>query len=266
MNPQFTFRLSPVKFSLRALALWAGLVQFACSPTYLLRDEFTSETIGQLPTKNIPGTPAGDAISYIPQIEPRLRIVKYEPNNQSSTDKALSISSKPVAGGVTVSGHTTWLTFTGVTTGNLSKTINYLLFGKFDNFMDPILIDLNNQLGSPFIRLEMEENGMLYALQDYTSPGTRIPVCQLKANVYYTISFQINLKDGPKGTCRLSFIGDLVANGENTGSFNKTVPLMVNPLENVTGPIQPAINFNWPDAKAAGRSQFILSSLTIKQD
>lgn len=266
MNSQFTFRLSTVKYSLRAMALCAGLLQFACSPTYLLRDEFTSEAIGQLPTKNIPGEPAGDAITYIPQIESRLRIVKFEPDNQSSTDKALSISSKPVGGSTSTSGHTTWLTFSGVTTGNFSKTINYLLVGKFDNFMDPMLIDLNNQMGSPFIRLEMEENGMLYALQDYNSSSTRIPVCQLKANVYYTISFQINLKDGPKGTCRLGFIGDLVANGENNSSFHKTVPLMFNPLENVTGPVQPAINFNWPEEKAAGRSQFIMSSLTIKQD
>jgi hypothetical protein len=48
---------------------------FVSGCTSKLSATFESDVIGNLPDKKLPGSPAGDAISYVPEIETQLKVI-----------------------------------------------------------------------------------------------------------------------------------------------------------------------------------------------
>lgn len=235
------------------------LLHCSCSPTYLLKNDFKTDPVNGLPIKNIPGDPVGDAVEYIPQIETRLKVVNFP---QTASNKGLEFNSNPDK--LTTQGgfSTTWLNFKGIQTGNFSKSIQYTLVGKFDNFRDGLTIDVTNGAASVFTRLELSQDGSVAARTSFDPSVAAVPICRLQSNTIYLLSINVNLKDN---TCRIGFIGQVTVNNETELSVNKTVPALNNQLANVTGPINPSISFNWQTGQAAGQSRFTLTGVQIKQ-
>lgn len=230
---------------------------FSCSPTYLLFDDFKTESAGAKPLKNIPGNPPGDAVEYIPAIESRLAVVDFP---QTSSAKGLAFSSKPVtigSGGFS----TSYLNFKGISTTDFSKKIQYSLVGKFDNFQDKLLVDFTNGQAGVFTRLNLQTDGSVVVIESFSATALTPPICRLKPNVIYFMTFTVDMA---QNTCRIFISGDLTVNGEKQNNVTKTVSTITKQLTDIQGPINPSVSFNWQDP-TFGNSKFTFTGVSIKR-
>ena len=230
---------------------------FYCSPTYLLFDDFKTESTGAKPAKNIPGDPSGDAVEYISAIESRLTVVYFP---QTSSKKGLAFISKPVNPG---SGNfsTGYLNFKGISTADFSKKIQYSLVRKFDSFQDKLLVDFTNGQVGVFTRLHVQTDGSVVVTESFSDTAPPPPICQLKPNVIYFMTFTVDLA---QNTCRIFISGDLSVNGEKQSNVNKTVNTITNQLTDIRGPINPSVSFNWSEP-TFGNSKFTMTGLYIRR-
>jgi hypothetical protein len=59
---------------LPALVMLLVVSLSSCKSTFLLKEDFAGDVVGNTPIKNIPGDPAGDSVAYTSVISPRLAI------------------------------------------------------------------------------------------------------------------------------------------------------------------------------------------------
>lgn len=257
MNSYALFTTASNRLVALAGLLASSSLLVSCSPTYLLFNDFRTESVGTKPAKNIPGDPQGDAVEYISAIESRLAVVDFP---QTSSEKGLAFSSKPVNLG---SGNfsTSYLNFKGINTTDFSKKIQYSLVGKFDNFQDKLLVDFTNGQAGVFTRLQLNTDGSVVVTESFSATSLPPPICRLKPNVIYFMTFTVDMA---QNTCRIFISGDLTINGEKQNNVTKTVNTITNQLSSIQGPINPSVSFNWLDP-AFGNSKFTLTGVQIRR-
>lgn len=226
-----------------------------CSPTILLYDDFNSDPVGSVPTKDIPGSPAGDLVEYASNVGQRLKIISFEAVN---SHKGLEFNSKQLDDG---SFGNNYLGFKGVQTGDFSKQIRCSLVGKFDNFRDELLLSISNNAGLEFSRIIVHADGTLVVAgtKDEQANGGKV-FCTLQPNVNYLFSFTVDMKNK---LFYIAILGDLTVNGQPKSNLNQKTTLINNPLEDVQEPITPTIAFQWH--MAANQSKFTMTGIEIRQ-
>lgn len=230
---------------------------YGCSPTVLLYDDFKSDPLGGIPTKDIPGSPTGDLVQYASNVGQRLKVVSF---TAVSSGKGLEFNSKQLVDGLYGNNY---LNFRGIPTGNFSKQIRCSLVGKFDNFRDELLVSISDGAGLEFARFNFHADGMLLvaASQADQASGKGQVLCKLKPDVSYFFNFTVDMK---KKSLYVGILGDVTVDGQSKSNVNVKTTLINNPLENVTGPITPTIAFQWAET-AGNQSKFVMTGLEIRQ-
>lgn len=157
--------------TLISLALVLMVILSACNQRQLLQSNFESDVIGSAPNKSLPGDPIGDTIIYVRELTRRLR-VDVAPDLEG---KALFYSGRR-SGDPSLPGHDNWVSFVGApTTSKKNLTISWN--GRFSGFTDPsqkVLIDITNGAGVVMVRLQIYNDGRVYAERDFVGGAARL--------------------------------------------------------------------------------------------
>ncbi len=127
------------------------------SCTTLLQANFEADALGADPNKSLPGSPNGDDLNYIAQIENRLNIIRWETSN------ALEISNFAPTGDSPdiIATETTFFS----REGSFSNPINYAWNGQFNSNMGmSLLINLGVLSGTRknMTSLRLSPEGQLF--------------------------------------------------------------------------------------------------------
>ena len=143
------------KLSVIYLVVCASSFMFSCQPSKILVATFEADALNAPPAKDLPGSPDGDVIIYISEVEPQLKVQ----NSGISGAKALHYTNVSIAD---VSGHqrgisfkgigtaltkTTWITYTGQNTGASTNDVNVYVSDGHSHFMAAMRIRANGEVG-----------------------------------------------------------------------------------------------------------------------
>jgi hypothetical protein len=224
-----TFRL--FLYSLPLLSLFSS-----CKTTAILSSNFESETVGSLPTKNIPGDPSGDEIEYSSELAPRLKVSA----SSSPGEKALTFSEINTPG---LTAHNQFLNFKGISS-NFTEPIWFLFSGKHSGSGDRIMFDFTDGTAKVI-------TGQLSILTAF--PATEHVVGNIPAGVMHTLVISLNMGQG-------KFNLTVLKSGGNITLTDQPV-LLGNPLS-YSNPANPSISTRW-DSGASETRKYVFESVSI---
>ena len=127
----------------------------SCKPNKILVATFEGDVVNAPPVKDLPGSPEGDLIEYVSDVEPQLKVQ----NSSISGAKALhytNVSIGDVPGhqrGILFKGvgtaltKTTWVTYSAQNTGASTKSVYVYVSDGHSHFMAAMRIMPNGEVG-----------------------------------------------------------------------------------------------------------------------
>ena len=232
------------KLQITFTVLFLTIILGSCSTTKILQTNFSEGTLGNAPAHDIPGDPSGDFIGYIPDLAPALKIVNWS----AGDGKALEFKSRYLPN---VSGHNTWLSFTGVST-NFRETIWYMYAAKHSGTNGNIIIDLTDGSGTLIARMTTRSDGTTTLQNRDWITSRNIGV--IPPNVYHTVIFAVSVTNR---TFNLLIVGG----GMEQIELND-VPLFTDNILDFHNPATPQLGINFDQAGDNTRT-FELKTLLI---
>ncbi|WP_080240689.1 hypothetical protein [Spirosoma rigui] len=240
-----TFSLLP------ALSMLLVLCLASCKSTFLLKENFSGDSVGSDPIKNIPGDPAGDSVSYTSVLSPRLTV-------QSSTvttgQKALVFSEASIPGATSFNQ---WLSFKGIVS-DYSQPIWFYWTAKQRASQSDILIDIMGVQGLWVTRFKIRHNGQLVRIIDYATEQTVDVLGTFDPQQVHTIIISL------QPTARKYNI-TVFGLRESNSATRTNLNVLTQP--NPSGPVfsfeKPSINFRYLDGGFSAASAYILEGVYI---
>jgi hypothetical protein len=223
----------------------------SCKTTLLLRENFSGDSVGNDPIKNIPGAPSGDSVSYTSVLSPRLTV-------QSSTvatgNKALVFSEAPIPGATSANQ---WLSFKGIVS-DYSQPIWFYWTAKQRNAQTDMLIDIMGVQGLWVTRFKIRPNGQLVRIIDYASERNVDVLGTFNPQQTHTIIISL------QPTARKYNITVFGMTGTVTRT-NLDVLAQPNPSAPVFSFEKPSINFRYQDGGGSATAAYVIESVYISR-
>ncbi|MCY7360341.1 MAG: hypothetical protein LH609_23370 [Rudanella sp.] len=228
------------------LLLFLSLLNLtACTTTSILSSNFETQTIGNLPAKNLPGNPSGDSLRYQAVLEPRLRVQA----SATSGEKALHFTQVAPAGELTAFNQ--WLSFRGVST-NFVEPLWFIWAGDLlNNGFADYTVYVTDGRGGIICGLIYGATGNVSLL---ASRGGAEVIGNLPAGMRHTVivslnpaSSSYNLTIFPKTGIRIE-------------ALNKTV--FVGSMLSYANPARPSVDMRFSDG-TMNTNRFVIESVSI---
>jgi len=230
------------------LSIWFS----SCRSTFLLKEDFSGDVIGDLPRKNIPGDPAGDSAVYTPVINPRLSI---QASTVSSGRKALIFSEASISG---ATAFNQWLSFKGVV-ADYTQPIWFYWTAKQRNSQGSILIDIQGVQGLWVTRLRILPDGQFVRI---TNVATSEQEVLGHFNPTQTHTIIISLQPSAR-RYNIAVFGTR----EGSASNRLNIPVLADP--NPTGPIfsfeKPSINLRYENESYTADPAYVIEGVYISR-
>ena len=186
----------------------------------ILKAPFDSDTLGSNPLKTLPGSPSGDELTYISNIENRLEIISWDGSN------SLEIANVSPVG--RPSGHSTWTSFRSTNT-NFTSSVTYNWSGQanFTNSGGDFIMDFMDGMGGHMVRLMLSPRGELRYTTDYVN---ELPIGTVSLNTKHGFTVTCN-KLSRTFNIRLSQSGSSIE-ADNLGflDFGQTFAVNAHPM------------------------------------
>ncbi len=215
----------------------------SCRTTAILTANFESETVGSLPTKDIPGGPAGDEIQYSAELEPRLKVSA----SSYPGEKALTFSEINTPG---LTAHNQHVNFKGIST-SFSQPVWFLFSGKHSGSGDRITFDFTDGAARVITRLHLDQAGQLSIVTEF--PGTEQLVGNIPADVAHTLVISLNMSEAKFNLTVLKSGGNITLTDQ---------PLLQGSPLDYASPANPSISTRWDDGASATR-KYVFESVSI---
>lgn len=224
----------------------------SCRSTFLLKEDFQGDVVGNRPIKNVPGGPAGDSVSYTSVLNPRLVM---QASAVSAGRKALVFSETSIPG---ATAFNQWLSFKGIVS-DYSQPIWFYWTAKQRSSQTDILIDIMGVQGLWVTRLKIRPNGQLVRIIDYATERTVDVLGTFNPQQAHTIIISL------QPTARKYNITVFGLSG-SASSGNRT-NLDVFSAPNPTAPVysfeKPSIHFRYMDAAFSAIPAYVFEGVYI---
>lgn len=231
------------RFQIILFPLLIGASIMSCKTSAILTSNFESETIGNLPAKNIPGDPAGDAIDYSSELEPRIKVTA----SASAGEKALTFSEISTPG---LTAHNQFLTFKGIST-DFTQPMWFLFTATHSGTGERIMIDITDGSAGLISRMYIDQNGNLSLVT--ALPGTEQAVGNIGPGVLHTIIVSLNL-------AQKKYNVTVLKSGGNITLTDKTI--LVDNILAYANPARPSLHFRFESGASPSR-KYVLESVSI---
>ncbi|GAB3255057.1 hypothetical protein GCM10027347_15860 [Larkinella harenae] len=220
----------------------------ACQSTYILRSDFESDAINALPNKTLPGDPAGDAIAYSSQLEPRLKVVA----SATAGQKALRFTQAD-APGLTASNQ--WLSFQGIST-NFAQTVWFYYTATQENtFGGDILVDITDGSAGMIARMTIKANGDVTLLRNLTTQQQDL-IGTIPEGISHTVVFTVNLSSNTYNVTVLKSAGSAITVTDKTVLLGTGV--------SYANPARPTMSLRYQDGNSDAR-RYTIEAVTISR-
>lgn len=230
-----------------ASILLAGVFAFSCKTSTILRTNFNAEAVGATPAHNIPGSPDGDRIEFISELNPGLKIREWD-----ATSKALEFSYVSTPG---ISGHYNWLTFKGISS-NFAQTVWYIYSAKHEGNYGEVLTDLSAGSGGYIARMKIAASGQVSLIgRDWVRERV---IGNIPPGTIHSVIFTVNI-----ATSSYNLL--ITMPGRDRIQVMNEPTITANPLD-FPNPANPSIHFNFGQGSGQGNKYTVQSiSITRKQ-
>ncbi len=219
------------------------------SCTNKLTATFESDTIGSDPNKTLPGSPSGDAMSYVAEIENQLDVVATvsHPSEKSVEYKSVSPSGP-------ISGHNAWLGFNAKST-DFAKPVTFLWTAtkNFHSGGPALYIDCSDGSGVVAARLKIENNGDLILVEDILA-GTGTNIGNIPNNESHSFLVTVDLSHAQYSISVLKSSGNLIKNGHS---------LLTSNVASYHNPAHPSVSFSFESFNLS--EQYIIDEVFINR-
>ncbi len=219
------------------------------SCTNKLTAKFESDTIGSLPDKTLPGSPTGDAITYISEIETQLKVIAT-----ISHPSEKSLEYKSVAPSGSVSGHSSWLGFNAVST-NFAKPVTFLWTAQknFNSGGPDLYIDCSDGSGIVAARILILSNGHVILVNNIaTNAGDDVGV--IPNNESHTFMVTVDLPNSVYNISVLKTAGNITVNGHT---------LLTTNIASYHNPANPTVSFKFDPFSSS--QQYVIDEVFINR-
>jgi len=223
----------------------AGMASLSCTTTAILSSNFESYAVETLPAPNLPGDPSGDEITYVTQLQPRIRIV----NSVNAGQKALRFSQVSAPG---LTAHNQWLGFKGIST-NLTQPLWFYFTATHSGTGGKLTIDVSDGVANLFARLMILSNGDVIVVRGF--PSNEELVGNIQPDLLHTIIFTLNLNTGKYNLSILKSGGNILVND---------IPVLAENVLSYANPSRPAIGFRFEDGSSETR-KYVLEEININK-
>jgi len=227
-------------YSLLSVSLFTS-----CKTTAILTANFESETVGSLPTKNIPGDPSGDAIDYSVELQPRIRVS----NSATAGRKALTFTEIDTPG---LTAHNQFLSFQGIST-DFTQPMWFFFTGTHSGSGERLTIDITDGSAGMITRMFLTEAGQLSMMTNFT--GGEQLLGNIPAGVSHTIIVTLNLSTR-------KFNLTVLKSGGNITLTDR--PVLLDNVLAYANPARPSVHFRWDDGASASR-KYVLEDVNISR-
>jgi hypothetical protein len=231
------------RFQIILFPLLIGATIMSCKTSAILSSNFESETIGNLPAKNIPGDPSGDAIDYSSELEPRIKVTA----SASAGEKALTFSEISTPG---LTAHNQFLTFKGIST-DFTQPMWFLFTATHSGTGERIMIDITDGSAALISRMYIDQSGNLSLVT--ALPGTEQAVGNIGAGVLHTIIVSLNLTQKKYNVTVLKSGGNITLTDK---------PVLVDNILAYANPARPSLHFRFESGASPDR-KYVLESVSI---
>lgn len=217
----------------------------SCKTTAILTSSFESETVGSLPAKNIPGDPAGDAIDYGTELQPRIKVT----NSATAGRKALTFTEINTPG---LTAHNQFLSFKGIST-DFTQTLWFYYTATHSGSGERLLIDITDGSAAMIARLFLTDAGQLSMMTDFK--GGEQVLGNIPAGVSHTLVVTLNLSNRKFNLTVLKSGGNITASDR---------PVLLDNILAYANPARPMLSFRWEDGASATR-KYVLEDVHINR-
>ena len=197
----------------------------------ILTAKFEDDSIGSLPDKTLPGSPTGDALSYVPEIETQLKVIS---SLSHPAEKSLEYTSVPPS--ANISGHTAWLGFKAKST-DFSKPVTFLWTAQkhFNNGGPNLYIDCSDGSGIVAARIKIMNNGDVILVNDIvTDAGNNVG--NIPNDESHTFLVTVDLPNHVYNLSILKGSGNITKNGHS---------LLMDNVSLYHNPANPSVSFKY---------------------
>ena len=243
-----------MKKSFTPLAALIGLViSFSsCRSTFLLKEDFQGDVIGNRPIKNVPGDPAGDSISYTSVLNPRLVM---QASTVSAGRKALVFSETSIPG---ATAFNQWLSFKGIVS-DYSQPIWFYWTAKQRSSQTDILIDIMGVQGLWVTRLKIRPNGQLIRVINFANEATVDVLGTFNPEQTHTIIISLQ-PTARKYNITVFGLSGSASSGNRTNLDVFSAP---NPMSPIHSFAKPSIHFRYLDAAFSATPAYVFEGVYI---
>ncbi|TLU94603.1 hypothetical protein [Dyadobacter sediminis] len=227
------------------ILLMSCLSAASCTTTAILSSKFENYTAETLPAHNIPGDPSGDEITYVTELQPRIRIV----NSVGAGQKALRFNQVSAPG---LTAHNQWLGFKGIST-NLTQPLWFYFTATHSGTGGRLTIDVSDGVANLFARMMINSNGDVIVVRSF--PSNEELVGNIPPGMSHTIIFTLNLNNGKYNLSILKSGGNILV---------KDIPVLAENILSYANPSRPAIGFRFEDGSSDTR-QYVLEEIFISK-
>jgi hypothetical protein len=230
-------------FRLLLCALLSASLFTACKTTAILTAKFESETVGSLPTKNIPGDPAGDAIEYSTELQPRIKVT----NSATAGQKAVTFTEINTPG---LTAHNQFLSFRGIST-DFTQPMWFIFAGTHSGSGERLTIDITDGSAAMITRMFITDSGQLSMMTNFT--GGEQVLGNIPAGVSHTFFVTLNLSTKKFNLTVLKSGGNITVSDR---------PVLLDNILAYANPARPMLSFRWDDGASATR-KYVLEEVMI---
>jgi hypothetical protein len=219
----------------------------SCKTTAVLTETFESDVMGTLPVKDIPGSPAGDKITFETVLNPRLRITT---SNNSAGQKALTFSQAPATG---LNAHNQFLSFRGVST-DFTEPLWFSFIGTLSGSGSDLMVDIADGSAGLIARMYMTNSGDVKLERSLAGTPAKL-IGNITPGTIHTIVFSLDMNKKTYNLTIIKSVGNILV---------KDHPLLLgNPLA-YANPANPQISFRFDENNYDTR-KYVIESVSISR-
>lgn len=236
--------MKTIKLSAILIALCA--VTFSCKTNKILTADFESDALNSPPTKNLPGAPTGDEITYNDAIVPRLKVMSSTLAGAKSLhyiDNSISSS---------ISGHARWLAFKGIGT-NLTQTLWFVYTGQIHG--KGVTVDISDGSANTMGRLVITNSGDVSVVHSFEPEAPHHTMGNIGSGPH-TVVFTVNASG-------LSY-NVTIFRDNGTALTAENQPMITTDALLFSNPARPTLSFLLMETSGSG-SYYEIGSVTISK-
>lgn len=217
--------------------------------TNKLTAKFESDTVGGLPDRTLPGSPGGDELDYVPELETQLKVIAT-PSDASKK----SLEYRSVAPSGEVSATNLWIGFQATST-NFAKPITFLWSGRkdFSSGGSHMLIDCTDGSGTMASRIRLQNNGDVVLISNLLT-GDGVNIGTIPNNEVHTFMITVDLSNRVYSVSVLKNSGTLSRNGH---------PILTQDVLLFHNPAKPTVSFRFENFY--GSQKYIIDEVFINR-